>query len=175
MAFRHVLRRPFLHRSGSSGKSSPSPYRRSTRGAVTRAADRARGPRNLSPVRPLLLASVAAISLLVGSIGVMNIMLVSVTERTREIGIRMATGARTRDILQHFLMGRSLCLRWGASSGLWLGLARWPSLEVWGRPCPTPCTRRNRLYMCCGDGLVFGFAPAMKAARLDPVVALASE
>jgi len=102
----------------------------------------------------ILLASVAAISLLVGGIGVMNIMLVSVTERTREIGIRMATGARTRDILQQFLTEAVVVSALGASSGSWLGSARRPSLEVWGRPWPTPLHRsQSPLHVLWRRGL----------------------
>ena len=124
----------------------------------------------------LLLGSVAAISLLVGGIGVMNIMLVSVTERTREIGIRMATGARQSDILSQFLAEAIVVSGVGGVIGIAAGLGvgfLLQALEVTIRFTSTPMI----LAFCCATatGLVFGFAPARKAARLDPVVALANE
>jgi macrolide transport system ATP-binding/permease protein len=124
----------------------------------------------------LLLASVAAISLLVGGIGVMNIMLVNVTERRREIGIRMATGARMRDILLQFNTEALVVCGVGGLIGVVLGLglavaAGWVGFPVLLSPEPA------LLAFACAflTGLVFGFLPAHKAARLDPVVALASE
>ena len=124
----------------------------------------------------LLLASVAAISLLVGGIGVMNIMLVSVTERTREIGIRMATGARMRDILQQFLAEATAVSALGGVVGVILGLSAGALLEALGTPVAYTLAPVAIAFTCAvGTGLVFGFAPAMKAARLDPVAALASE
>ncbi|PSJ43754.1 macrolide ABC transporter permease/ATP-binding protein MacB [Zobellella endophytica] len=123
-----------------------------------------------------LLGSIAAISLLVGGIGVMNIMLVSVTERTREIGIRMATGARTRHILQQFLTEALVVSALGGAIGVVLGLAAAAVLAAFEIPVyfsPAPVL----LAFGCAfaTGLVFGWLPARKAARLDPVVALASE
>jgi macrolide transport system ATP-binding/permease protein len=124
----------------------------------------------------ILLASVAAISLLVGGIGVMNIMLVSVTERTREIGIRMATGARTRDILQQFLAEATVVSAFGGAAGVILGLGAGMLIEALGTPVAYTLAPVAIAFTCAvGTGLVFGFAPAMKAARLDPVVALGSE
>jgi macrolide transport system ATP-binding/permease protein len=124
----------------------------------------------------ILLASVAAISLLVGGIGVMNIMLVSVTERTREIGIRMATGARMRDILQQFLAEATAVSALGGVVGVILGLSAGALLEALGTPVAYTLAPVAIAFTCAvGTGLVFGFAPAMKAARLDPVAALASE
>jgi macrolide transport system ATP-binding/permease protein len=124
----------------------------------------------------LLLASVAAISLLVGGIGVMNIMLVSVTERTREIGIRMATGARMRDILQQFLAEATAVSALGGVLGVILGLSAGALLKALGTPVAYTLAPVAIAFTCAvGTGLVFGFAPAMKAARLDPVAALASE
>jgi len=123
----------------------------------------------------ILLGSIAAISLLVGGIGVMNIMLVSVTERTREIGIRMATGARTRDVLQQFLTEALVVSALGGLLGVLGGIA---AGALVGMFMPVHFTIAPIvLAFCCAaaTGLVFGFAPALKAARLDPVMALASD
>ena len=124
----------------------------------------------------ILLGSVAAISLLVGGIGAMNIMLVSVTERTREIGIRMATGARQTDIMSQFLSEAIVVSGVGGIIGVLVGVAVGYILiafEVSIRFTSMPMI----LAFCCATatGLVFGFAPARKAAQLDPVVALANE
>lgn len=124
----------------------------------------------------MLLASVAAISLLVGGIGVMNIMLVSVTERTREIGIRMATGARTRDILQQFLTEATVVSALGGTVGVLAGAGAALLISTFGTPISFTATPIILAFACAvSTGLVFGFAPAMKAARLDPVTALSSE
>ncbi len=124
----------------------------------------------------ILLASVAAISLLVGGIGVMNIMLVSVTERTREIGIRMATGARMGDILRQFLTEATAVSAMGGIAGVLCGLGAAAFVARFGTPVAYTLAPVAIAFTCAvGTGLVFGFAPAMKAARLDPVVALASE
>ncbi|HEY6198872.1 MAG TPA: MacB family efflux pump subunit [Candidatus Binatia bacterium] len=124
----------------------------------------------------LLLGTVAAISLLVGGIGVMNIMLVSVVERTREIGIRMATGARMRDILLQFNIEAAVVCAAGGVLGILLGVGAGFALRYSGMTVifsPTPAL----LAFACASatGLIFGYLPARKAARLDPVVALASE
>ncbi|HEY9345303.1 MAG TPA: MacB family efflux pump subunit [Inquilinus sp.] len=124
----------------------------------------------------ILLGSVAAISLLVGGIGVMNIMLVSVTERTREIGVRMATGARMRDILQQFITESVVVSAIGGAIGVVGGLAVAAALQAFGTPIvfsPGPVL----LAFGCAflTGLVFGYMPARKAATLDPVVALSAE
>jgi macrolide transport system ATP-binding/permease protein len=126
----------------------------------------------------ILLGSIAAISLLVGGIGVMNIMLVSVTERTREIGIRMATGARTRNILQQFLIEALVVSLIGGAIGVVLGIG---SAWLVGHFLPnTPVAfTLFPVVLAFGSafaiGLLFGFLPARKAAYLDPVVALQSE
>jgi macrolide transport system ATP-binding/permease protein len=126
----------------------------------------------------ILLGSIAAISLLVGGIGVMNIMLVSVTERTREIGIRMATGARTGNILQQFLIEALVVSLIGGAIGVCFGLgAAWlvghffPSTPVAYTLFPVLLAFGSAFAI----GLIFGFLPARKAAYLDPVVALQSE
>lgn len=124
----------------------------------------------------LLLASIAAISLLVGGIGVMNIMLVSVTERTREIGIRMATGARRRHILQQFLTEALVVSAMGGVIGVVLGVATAAIIGSFGTPIQFSLTPIVLAFGCAFlTGLIFGFLPARKAAHLDPVQALASE
>ena len=124
----------------------------------------------------LLLGTVAAISLLVGGIGVMNIMLVSVTERTREIGIRMATGARMKNILQQFLIEALVVSALGGVIGVALGLASAALIERFGTAVEYSLAPVVVAFSCAFlTGLVFGYLPARKAARLDPVAALASK
>ena len=124
----------------------------------------------------LLLGSVAAISLIVGGIGVMNIMLVSVTERTREIGIRMATGARQSDILLQFLSEAIVVSAVGGLLGIGLGIAVANLIALFGMSAVVSATPVILAFSCAAaTGLVFGFAPARKAAKLNPVEALATE
>lgn len=119
---------------------------------------------------------VAAISLLVGGIGVMNIMLVSVTERTREIGIRKALGARTRSILLQFLAESAIITGIGGMIGIVLGvLGAYGicSLPMVGfPPVISPVTVASATAFSCGVGIFFGIYPARKAARLSPIEAL---
>ena len=124
----------------------------------------------------VLLGTVAAISLLVGGIGVMNIMLVSVTERTREIGIRMATGARQRDIMLQFNTEAAVVCTIGGVLGVLCGfLAGWV-LTLFGVSIVYSVMPALLAFSCAfGTGVLFGYLPARKAARLDPVVALSSE
>jgi putative ABC transport system permease protein len=125
----------------------------------------------------LLLMSVASVSLLVGGIGIMNIMLVSVTERTREIGLRMAVGARTRDILRQFLAEAVSLSVAGGAVGVLLGLTV-SRLLTTGLGWPTMITPSSILVAFAFAGAVgifFGFYPARKAAELDPIEALRYE
>ena len=123
-----------------------------------------------------LLGSIAAISLLVGGIGVMNIMLVSVTERTREIGIRMATGARTRHILQQFLIEALVVSALGGLIGVIVGLAVAAVIAWFGTPIYYSLLPVVLAFSCAfATGLLFGYLPARKASRLNPVSALATE
>jgi macrolide transport system ATP-binding/permease protein len=125
----------------------------------------------------VLLGSIAAISLLVGGIGVMNIMLVSVTERTREIGIRMATGARTRNIMQQFLIEALVVSLIGGVLGVAVGLGAAWLVEVFTERAIhyTVFPVLLAFFSAFSIGLIFGWLPARKAAYLDPVVALQSE
>jgi putative ABC transport system permease protein len=130
-----------------------------------------------SKVMSLLLAAIACVSLVVGGIGIMNIMLVSVTERTREIGIRMAVGARPRDILLQFLIEAITLSSLGGLIGIGIGLgasklisalADWPTL-VSAAPIIIS------FVFSAVIGIFFGFYPARKAAQLDPIEALRYE
>ncbi|MDB5490192.1 MAG: transporter family protein [Micavibrio sp.] len=124
----------------------------------------------------VLLGAVAAISLLVGGIGVMNIMLVSVTERTREIGIRMATGARQRDIMLQFNTEAAVVCTIGGVLGILIGLLTGWIISLFDVSVLFSVTPALLAFSCAvGTGLLFGYLPAKKAAQLDPVVALASE
>jgi ABC-type antimicrobial peptide transport system permease subunit len=124
-----------------------------------------------------LLASIAAISLLVGGIGIMNIMLVSVTERTQEIGLRLAVGARRRDVLVQFLVEALVLSLGGGVVGVLLGIASaqaFTALLEW----PTrvsPSTVALAFGIAAAVGIAFGFYPARRASRLDPIDALRYE
>ncbi|MCU1784045.1 MacB family efflux pump subunit [Pseudomonas sp. 13B_2.1_Bac1] len=124
----------------------------------------------------LMLGSIAAISLLVGGIGVMNIMLMTVRERTREIGIRMATGARQRDILRQFLTEAVMLSVVGGLCGIALALLVGGVLVLAKVAVQFSLVAVLGAFGCAlVTGVVFGFMPARKAARLDPVKALTSE
>ena len=128
-------------------------------------------------VMTLLLAAVASISLLVGGIGIMNIMLVSVTERTREIGIRMAIGARRLHILLQFLVESVLLSIVGGFAGVVLGVVSskvLSSLASWPTLISTPSVIGGFLFAAT-IGVFFGWYPARKASRLDPIDALRYE
>ena len=124
----------------------------------------------------ILLGSVASISLLVGGIGVMNIMLVSVSERTREIGVRMATGARRSDIMAQFLIESLVVGGLGGIAGVLLGFGACFVLSLNGMPVAVTLLPAVLAFTSAmATGLLFGLLPARKAAHLDPVAALASE
>ncbi len=130
-----------------------------------------------SRVMTTLLGAIASVSLIVGGIGIMNIMLVSVTERTREIGIRLAVGAHARDILTQFLLEAVALSTVGGLIGIVLGIATakvlsaaadWPALI-------SPGSIAVAFLFSAGVGVFFGFYPARKAAHLDPITALRYE
>lgn len=145
--------------------------------AVRSMADVAAAAEASSRVMTLLLGSIASVSLVVGGIGIMNIMLVSVTERVREIGIRMAVGARSRDILVQFLVEAVVLTLLGGLVGIGLGIAsshaisaivRWPTIISAGS-----------ILLSLGSavvvGIFFGLYPARRAASLNPIEALRHE
>ncbi len=134
---------------------------------------RAQSSRTMS----LLLAAVASVSLVVGGIGIMNIMLVSVTERTREIGLRMAVGARRRDILSQFLTEAALLSMIGGLVGILIGVLGSVAFSAFGE---WPATIKAEAILVAFSvsaavGIFFGYYPARKAARLDPIEALRRE
>jgi putative ABC transport system permease protein len=128
-------------------------------------------------VMAVLLGVVASISLLVGGIGIMNIMLVSVTERTREIGIRMAVGARSRDIMLQFLVEAVVMAATGGCIGILLGIGSSEVLRFWAQwpILIRPDIVAVALLVSGGVGIFFGFYPAKRAANLDPIDALRYE
>jgi putative ABC transport system permease protein len=124
-----------------------------------------------------LLAGIAAVSLVVGGIGIMNIMLVSVTERTREIGLRLAIGARGSDVLMQFLVEAVVISLVGGSLGIALGYGFTEfihSYEQWPTSIP-PESVFTAAAFSAAVGIFFGFYPARKAAGLDPIEALRFE
>jgi macrolide transport system ATP-binding/permease protein len=130
-----------------------------------------------SKTMTLLLASIAAISLLVGGIGIMNIMLVSVTERTREIGLRKAVGARRRDILSQFLIEALVVSLMGGIAGIFLGCLLSFGMSAFAHWTTFVATDSIVLSTAfsASIGLIFGIWPARKAAELSPITALRYE
>jgi ABC-type antimicrobial peptide transport system permease subunit len=124
-----------------------------------------------------LLAAIASVSLLVGGVGIMNIMLVSVTERTREIGLRMAVGARARDVLRQFLLEAILLSVLGGAVGVGIGMFGANAIAN-SLHWPTRIST-NAIAIAFGVsaaiGVTFGYYPAFRAARLDPIEALRVE
>jgi putative ABC transport system permease protein len=142
--------------------------------AVRTLAEMAQAADNMAKVMTNLLLAIASISLVVGGIGIMNILLVSVTERTREIGIRMAVGAKGRHILAQFLCESMALSGLGGVCGILLGalvahlishLSGWPTLI-------SPVTVAGSFLFSAAVGVFFGFYPARKASRLNPIDAL---
>ncbi len=140
-------------------------------------SDIASAATSTSKVMTVLLASIASVSLLVGGIGIMNIMLVSVTERTKEIGLRMSLGARRRDILSQFLIESIMLSIMGGAVGIGLGMiasdtiakfAGWPVLV-------SAYSVLMAFLFSAGVGMFFGFYPARKASHLSPIEALRYE
>jgi putative ABC transport system permease protein len=130
-----------------------------------------------SKIMSVLLAAIASVSLIVGGIGIMNIMLVSVTERTREIGIRMAVGARGRDILVQFLIEAVTLSAIGGLIGIGLGFGASKIIaEATGWPTLTPLWWVAVASLSSAIvGVISGFYPAWKASKLDPIEALRYE
>ncbi len=124
-----------------------------------------------------LLGAIAAVSLVVGGIGIMNIMLVSVTERTREIGLRLAVGARTREVLLQFLVEAMVLSVFGGVVGIALGVGgTWLIVTQLGMPFVVSMEMVAAAFgVSAVVGVLFGYLPALKAARLDPIVALRHE
>ncbi|AJW63082.1 Macrolide export ATP-binding/permease protein MacB [Elizabethkingia miricola] len=130
-----------------------------------------------SQLLTVLLSAIAGISLIVGGIGIMNIMYVSVTERTKEIGLRMSIGARGKDILLQFLIEAVLISLTGGIIGVILGIAVSEIVTVF-LAWPTYITESSILisfFVCAVTGVFFGYYPAQKASRLDPIDALRYE
>jgi putative ABC transport system permease protein len=126
----------------------------------------------------ILLVSIASISLLVGGIGIMNIMLVSVTERTREIGLRMALGAKSSDIRNQFLVEAAVLCVIGGIMGLVLAIGLARLIETYGQGFKAPVGFGITIFailFSAGIGLLFGGYPAIRASRLSPIEALRSE
>jgi len=140
-------------------------------------SDMARTIQDTGRVMSTLLLAVASISLLVGGIGIMNILLVSVTERTREIGIRLAVGAKKRHILLQFLVEATLLGTVGGVIGAVLGVAAAGIVSsVGGWPVVVPAAAVvGAILFASAVGITFGFFPAQRAATMDPIVALRHE
>jgi putative ABC transport system permease protein len=145
--------------------------------SVRNMTDIAEAANETNSIMTILLASIASVSLLVGGIGIMNIMLVSVTERTREIGIRMAIGARSSAVRTQFLIESVVLSLTGGLIGILLGLAvslLIPSLLGWPTLVSTAAVIGSVIFSAA-VGIFFGYYPARKAAALDPIDALRYE
>jgi putative ABC transport system permease protein len=129
---------------------------------------------SVTGILTMLLGAIAGISLLVGGIGIMNIMLVSVTERTREIGVRKAVGARSRDILAQFLVESVIISLVGGAIGIALGMLGSAAISRLGNvPSVVSLSWVAIAFgFAAAVGVFFGIYPAMQASRLDPIEAL---
>ena len=153
------------------GESDPDDF------TVRNQTELAEMEQSTTQVMTMLLAAIASISLLVGGIGIMNIMLVSVTERTREIGIRLAIGARGSDVMTQFLVESTVMSLLGGAIGIAVGFTGSRLLghfTGWGTAV-SPMTVALALAFSASVGIFFGFYPARKAARLNPIDALRYE
>jgi putative ABC transport system permease protein len=143
---------------------------------VTNQADQIQAAKDTQKTYQIFLLVIASISLLVGGIGIMNIMLVSVTERTREIGIRKAIGAREKDILTQFITEAVLISLLGALTGVIFGLmASYIVGKTWERTIVSPGSIVIAVAFATATGLFFGVYPARRASRLKPIDALRYE
>ena len=144
-----------------------------TRNQTEALESRAESSRTMS----LLLAAVASVSLMVGGIGIMNIMIVSVTERTREIGLRMAVGARRRDILSQFLLEAVTLSMIGGLLGILVGVGGSMGFTAFGDwpAILQPSAIGIAFTLSAAVGVFFGFYPARKASLLNPIEALRRE
>jgi len=163
--------RAILRDSHRLGSNEPDDF------TVRNQTDLAETAQETTDVMTLLLSAIASISLLVGGIGIMNIMLVSVTERTREIGLRLALGARGKDVLRQFLVESVVISLAGGLIGLAVGFGGSTllgSITGW-RTAISPLTVLIALAFAAAVGVFFGYYPARRAASLDPIEALRYE
>jgi len=147
---------------------------------VRNIADVAQSAAESTQIMTILLGSIASISLIVGGIGIMNIMLVSVTERIREIGVRLAVGAREKDILLQFLIEAVVLSVGGGVIGIIVGigtsrLMKYVSVFQGITTVVTPGSILLAFIFSASVGIFFGYYPARKASRLDPIEALRYE
>jgi putative ABC transport system permease protein len=145
--------------------------------AISNNADLIARVSSISTTLTALLGGVAGVSLVVGGVGIMNIMLVSVTERTREIGIRLAIGAQPGDVLMQFLLEAVVLALLGGLTGILIGCSAAVLFQLalgWTIALPLGAITLA-FAVSAGIGMFFGIYPARKASRLDPIVALRSE
>ena len=163
--------RAIMREAHAIGPNQPDDFEVRNQNDLTDAAQ------ETTKVMTLLLSAIAGISLLVGGIGIMNIMLVSVTERTREIGLRLALGARGSDVLTQFLVESVVMSLVGGLIGVALGFAGSAligAITGWSTVI-SPATVLLALVFAASVGIFFGYYPARRAAALDPIEALRYE